>query len=97
PDPNTVRTEEYVNFFGYSYPPPANTAAEPFSISLAAAPTVFADGTTTLRVGIQGKAPPPFEKMPTNLVFLVDVSGSMADPVKLPLVQYLVVHALDVL
>jgi Ca-activated chloride channel homolog len=97
PDPNTVRTEEYVNFFGYSYPPPAPTAAEPFSISLAAAPTVFADGTTTLRVGIQGKAPPPFEKKPTNLVFLVDVSGSMADPVKLPLVQYLVVHALDVL
>ncbi|HTK77002.1 MAG TPA: von Willebrand factor type A domain-containing protein [Gemmataceae bacterium] len=97
PDPNTVRTEEYVNFFGYAYPPPAPTAAEPFSISLAAAPTVFADGTTTLRVGIQGKAPPPFVKKPTNLVFLIDVSGSMQTAEKLPLVQYLVVHALDIL
>jgi Ca-activated chloride channel family protein len=97
PTPSTVRTEDYVNFFGYSYPPPPATAAEPFSISLAAAPTVFADGTTTLRVGIQGKAPPPFVKKPTNLVFLVDTSGSMSAPEKLPLVQYLVVHALDVL
>ena len=65
-------------------PPPVANATDPFSISLAAAPTVFADGTATLRVGIQGRLATPFEKKPTNLVFLVDVSGSMAAPEKLP-------------
>lgn len=97
PDPATVRTEEYVNYFSYAYPPPVADAKDPFSISLAAAPTVFADGTTTLRIGIQGKLAQPFVKKPTNLVFLVDVSGSMAAPEKLPLVQFLITHSLDVL
>src|SRR5690606_40955908 len=51
----------------------------PFSISLAAAPSLFDTGTTLLRVGIQGETPPEFEKKPANVVFLVDVSGSRSE------------------
>jgi Ca-activated chloride channel family protein len=94
---STVRTEEFVNYFSYSYPPPKEDAEDPFTISLSAAPGFFGDGTTVLRVGIQGRLPPPFEKKPTNLVFLVDTSGSMQAADKLPLVQRVLRHTLDVL
>lgn len=97
PAPASVRLEEYVNYFEYDYPAPAQDAQEPFSISLAAAPHVLDQGTTLLRVGIQGKEPPPTEKKPANLVFLVDVSGSMASSNKLPLVKELLRETLNVL
>src|SRR5688572_21840158 len=88
PAPASVRLEEYVNFFSYAYPTADAEAEQPFSISLAAAPSVLDTQLTVLRVGIQGKAPPArAEKLPTNLVFLVDVSGSMNQSDKLPLAQ----------
>jgi len=98
PDPASVRLEEYVNFFTYSYPVADPGAEVPFSISLAAAPSAVDAGLTLLRVGIQGKAPPPEdEARPANLVFLVDTSGSMNEADKLPLAQQVLRQTLDLL
>jgi Ca-activated chloride channel family protein len=96
PEPASVRLEEYVNSFDYEYEPPAADAAEPFSIHLSAAPGFFGLGTALLRVGIQGRLPST-EKKPANLVFLVDVSGSMASADKLPLVKVVLSETLEVL
>jgi Ca-activated chloride channel family protein len=90
-----VRTEEYVNYFSYAYPGPAVDGPHPFYISMAAASNVFDRNTTLLRVGIQATNPPAFTKKPTNLVFLLDVSGSMDDPKKLGLIKTMMVDALD--
>ncbi|MES1183843.1 MAG: von Willebrand factor type A domain-containing protein [Myxococcales bacterium] len=91
----TVRLEEFVNYFHYDYEPPPADAAQPFSISLAAAPALD-PSTLLLRVGIRGRLP-MVEKRPANLVFLIDTSGSMGAPNKLPLVQYTLTAALKVL
>ena len=96
PDPDSVRLEEYVNNFDYDYPAPEEDSPDPFSIHLAAAPALYDVGTLLLRVGIQGKQAPS-ERGGANLVFLVDVSGSMASEDKLPLVQVVLGEALDVL
>lgn len=98
PDPASVRLEEYVNFFTYAYPVADPGAEVPFSISLAAAPSAVDAGLTLLRVGIQGKAPPPDDAArPANLVFLVDTSGSMNEADKLPLAQQVLRQTLDLL
>jgi Ca-activated chloride channel family protein len=95
PTPETVRLEEFVNYFHYDYPTPALDAAQPFTISLAATDHVMESGTKLLRIGIQGAA--PATRKPANLVFLVDVSGSMAAENKLPLVKLVLKEALEVL
>ncbi len=95
PPSTGVRTEEYVNSFSYAYPAPGVDGPHPFYISLAAANNVFDRNTTLLRVGIQATNPPPYTKRPTNLVFLLDVSGSMDDAKKLGLVRTMMVDALD--
>jgi Ca-activated chloride channel family protein len=97
PPSTGVRLEEYVNYFAYDYPAPPATGPHPFQISVAAAAQVFDRPTTLVRVGIQATKPAPFTKKPTNLVFLLDVSGSMADTNKLPLIQTMMVDALDIL
>jgi len=94
PDPASVRLEEYVNSFRYAYPAPTPDAGEPFAIHLAAAPSLADTGTLLLRVGIQGKVAEP---APANIVYLVDVSGSMAANEKLPLVKVVLTEALAVL
>ena len=97
PQPASVRLEEYVNDFSYDYPAPTAADPTPFTISLGAAAGVFDRGTALLRVGIQAFEPPPSEKRPTNLVFLVDVSGSMHSEDKLPLVQRILRDTLEIL
>lgn len=97
PRPESVRLEEYVNSFNYEYPAPAQGERVPFQVSVAAAAQVFDRPTVLLRVGIQGRKPLPFQKRPANLVFLVDVSGSMSSPDKLPLAQKVLVDTLAVL
>lgn len=97
PLPASVRLEEYVNYFEYGYPAPGSEDAHPFRISLSAAPHLFASGTTLVRVGIQAKAQEEVAARPANLVFLVDTSGSMDVPNKLPLVKYTLRQALGVL
>jgi Ca-activated chloride channel family protein len=93
-DPASVRLEEYVNSFRYSYPAPSAAAGEPFAIHLAAAPSLYESGTLLLRVGIQGKMAEP---APANIVYLVDVSGSMNSAEKLPLVKLTINESLNVL
>lgn len=78
PNKDSIRLEEFVNYFSYDYPAPAVDAEHPFAIHLDATPNLVDRGTQLLRVGIQGKViPPDEEKKPANLVFLIDVSGSM--------------------
>lgn len=96
PAKDSVRLEEYVNNFDYAYAPPTDESPYPFAIHLAAAPSLNGGGTQLLRVGIQGR-PAPAERGPANLVFLVDVSGSMASVDKLPLVKVVLNEALNVL
>jgi len=86
PDPASVRLEEFVNAFDYAYPAPLAGAEHPFTLDLDAAPAPFAD-TVIFRVGLHARELPPAERPPANLVFLVDVSGSMSASNKLPLVK----------
>ena len=58
-------------------------------------PSLLGRGTQTVRVGLQGKETAPFEKKPANVVFLVDVSGSMAAENKLPVAKHLLSSAVD--
>lgn len=95
--PDAVRVEEFVNYFEYDYPAPEPNAEHPFQIDTALAQNPFGRDTLLLRVGIQARLPKPEERKQANLVFLVDTSGSMQSADKLPLVQYLLTHSLDVL
>lgn len=97
PEPSRIRLEDFVNYFDYGYAAPEADAELPFAIELATAPNPFATGTKLLRVGIQGKQAPPLERKPTNLVFLVDVSGSMLTQQKLPLVQQVLTETVSIL
>ncbi|MCB9546881.1 MAG: von Willebrand factor type A domain-containing protein [Myxococcales bacterium] len=87
PPADSVRVEEYLNFFDYRDAPPADDQT-PFAVHLEAAPSHFGAGLHLLRVGIKGYEVLAEERPAANLVFLVDVSGSMNDTNKLPLVRY---------
>lgn len=86
PPKDAVRVEEMINYFTYDYPAP-DRGAHPFKVTTAVARTPWNAETHLLHVGIKGYEPPQGERPPANLVFLVDVSGSMADPDKLPLLK----------
>lgn len=81
-----VRTEEMVNYFRYDYPRP-ESSAEPFSITTDVAATPWNPATRLLRIGLRAYDVPTATRPPANLVFLVDTSGSMDEPDKLPLVK----------
>ncbi len=97
PMADSVRLEEYMNYFSYEYPPPGPIAEHPFSISVTAAPGLAGYDTTLLRVGIQGKVIPESAKPQANLVFLVDTSGSMGSGDKLGFVKHLLNSSLEYL
>jgi Ca-activated chloride channel family protein len=80
-----VRVEEFVNYFRYAFPPPAE--GTPFSVVMQAAPSPLQPGRHILRVGVATKEKSVDERKPAHLVFLVDVSGSMASPDKLDLAK----------
>ena len=84
-NPGAVRTEEFINAFRYEYPAPPDGKA--FAVSTEAARCPWADGHWLVRVGIQGRHVPSADRPAANLVFLLDVSGSMQDEKKLPLVK----------
>ncbi len=84
PPSDSVRVEEFLNYFRYTYPSPETT---PFAVHMDAAPSPFTEGRHLLRVGVQGKRLSLSERKKANLVFLVDVSGSMHSPDKLPLAK----------
>ncbi len=86
PPEAAVRTEEMINYFRYDYPKPQNRET-PFSISTDIATTPWNDASRLLRIGLRGYDVDSSERPRTNLVFLVDVSGSMNSRDKLPLVK----------
>ncbi len=81
-----VRTEEMLNYFRYGYPLP-DDRSRPFSVSTDLAVTPWNPDTRVLRIGIRGYDLKREQRPAANLVFLVDVSGSMYDDDKLPLVK----------
>ncbi len=85
PPPAAVRIEEFVNYFSYNYPQPSN--GDPFSVQLEASACPWNEGNLLLHVGLKGKEIDRRERPASNLVFLVDVSGSMTDENKLPLLR----------
>jgi len=85
PPPNAVRIEELINYFGYDDPAPDD--GQPFSVRMETGACPWQPKHQLLRVGLKGKAIPREERPPSNLVFLLDVSGSMRDATKLPLVK----------
>lgn len=86
PPKDAVRTEELINYFRYDYPLPVSKAA-PFSVTTDAMVTPWNPETRLLRIGLRGYDLPRASRPAANLVFLVDVSGSMNSPDKLPLVK----------
>lgn len=85
PTADTVRVEEFINFFPYDYRPPGDGEG-PFSVSWSSGPSVLNEGATLLRIALQGRRIEEARER-ANLVFLVDVSGSMQSSDKLGLVQ----------
>jgi Ca-activated chloride channel family protein len=85
PPAGAIRTEELINYFRFDYHEPVRD--EPFSITTELAACPWAPGHRLALVGIQGRSLQEEQLPPRNLVFLIDVSGSMNSPDKLPLVQ----------
>ena len=85
PPAAAVRVEEYVNYFRYAFPPPAQ--GSPFSVVMDAAPSPFVPGHHILRVGVATPAKSAADRKPANLVFLIDVSGSMSGADRLGLAK----------
>lgn len=82
-----VRVEEFINYLDYGYTGPSQASEAPFAVHMAAMPDPFRDNRHILRVGVQAKEVSRDEREPVHLTFLVDVSGSMSSPDKLPLAQ----------
>jgi Ca-activated chloride channel family protein len=86
PDPDAVRIEELINYFPYDYPA-ATSLETPFSSTMTVIPTPWNPKTELLQIGIKGYVPPADQRQPQNLTFLIDTSGSMDEPNKLPLLK----------
>jgi Ca-activated chloride channel family protein len=85
PPPDAVRIEEMVNYFNYNYPLP--TGEHPFSVNLELANCPWNSEHQLISIGLKGKEIEINNVPSSNLVFLIDVSGSMSDPNKLPLLK----------
>jgi len=85
PPPDAVRVEEMINYFTYHYPQPSSDV--PFSITTEVAGCPWNTNNRLLRIGIQGRNLDAWKMAPNNLVFLLDVSGSMEPPQRLPLLK----------
>ncbi|MFT6132906.1 MAG: Ca-activated chloride channel family protein, partial [Shewanella sp.] len=86
PAKNSVRVEELVNYFSYDYPVPTTTE-QPFRVNTELAPSPYNADTQLLRIGIKGFDVAPDKLGASNLVLLLDVSGSMSSADKLPLLK----------
>lgn len=85
PPDGAVRIEEMVNYFNYKYPQPTGEA--PFSINTEYTICPWNEKHQLVSIGLQGRKIETENLPPANIVFLIDVSGSMSSPDKLPLVQ----------
>ncbi len=86
PPKDAVRVEELINYFDYAYAPPKQREP-PFSLITEIGPTPWNPGSHLLHIGIKGFMVPRDQRPAANLVFLIDVSGSMNSPDKLPLLK----------
>jgi len=86
PDPQSVRVEEMINYFPYDWPGPEK-ADQPFKATVTVMPTPWNHDTELMHVAIKGYDIAPATAPHANLVFLIDVSGSMDEPDKLPLLK----------
>ena len=86
PPVDAVRTEELINYFDYDYALP-DSPDEPFTADVALFDSPWDEGSQLLRIGLQGYDLPVEERPRANLVFLIDTSGSMDSPDKLPLLK----------
>lgn len=85
PPAGAVRIEELINAFSYEYPAPEG--GDPLALSAEVGPSPFHQGYQLARIGLTAKDVDAKDLPPSNLVFLIDVSGSMQDSNKLPLLQ----------
>jgi len=95
PPAGAIRIEELVNYFRFDYPQPS--ANEPFSITTELTPCPWNPRHRLALIGLQGRELKNREPSPRHLVFLIDVSGSMMPPDKLPLVRTAMRMLTDVL
>ena len=94
PQPAAVRAEEMINYFPYDYASP-KSAQQPFTSNVAVFPSPWTAGRKLVRIGIKGYAVQRETRPRANLVFLIDTSGSMNEPNKLPLVKQSLSMLLD--
>jgi Ca-activated chloride channel family protein len=94
PQPAAVRAEEMINYFPYNYAAPSS-AQQPFTTNVAVFPSPWTQGRKLVRIGIKGYAVQRQTRPKANLVFLIDTSGSMNEPNKLPLVKQSLAMLLD--
>lgn len=85
PPVDAIRVEEMINYFAYDYPDA--TGEHPFSVTTDVMPAPWNQDHRLVRIGVQGRRIDMSEAPASNLVFLLDVSGSMASPDKLPLLK----------
>jgi Ca-activated chloride channel homolog len=85
PPKDAVRVEELINYFDYTYAQPDD--GRPFAVHTEVAECPWNQGHRLVRIGLKGREVPLDKLPPTNLVFLIDVSGSMQDEDKLPLLK----------
>jgi Ca-activated chloride channel family protein len=86
PPKDSIRVEEMINYFDYAYEAPSDRK-RPFKPTVAVYPSPWNKGRKLLHIGIKGHEAKRFAKPRSNLVFLMDVSGSMGQPDKLPLLK----------
>lgn len=86
PPRESIRLEEMINYFPYDYEAP-KSAETPFKANVTVTPSPWNPDTKLMHIGIKGYVPKQTEKPRSNLVFLIDTSGSMNQPNKLPLLK----------
>lgn len=96
PEKDAVRSEELINYFDYAYPSPRDRKT-PFATYTSVIDSPWKEGNKLIHIGIQGYQLAASEIPQSNLVFLLDVSGSMDEPSKLPLVKQSMSLLLDTL
>ena len=87
PQPDAVRVEEMVNYFNYDYKAPPADGTVPFNLISEISDCPWTDNHKLVHIGLQGRKIDTENLPPSNLVFLVDVSGSMSSTNKLPLLK----------
>lgn len=97
PPPESVREEEYINYFDWVLPKPEESSACPFKPSVEIGQHPLKPKLLLAKIGIQGKLPPRENTPAFNLTYLIDVSGSMSDENKLELIKKSLCNQVDFL